>query len=132
MAEAAENLQFETAAMLRDRLRAATFIQGSQAINAAGLGDADVFALAAKGGVMGVQAFFIRGGQNWGHRAFFPRHTNDVEEAQVLASVMLQFYEEVPSPPNILVDRGLPERELIALPALSDQAVFCALCGADQ
>ncbi|MDP4604544.1 MAG: excinuclease ABC subunit UvrC, partial [Erythrobacter sp.] len=121
MAEAAENLQFETAAMLRDRLRAATFIQGSQAINAAGLGDADVFALAAKGGVMGVQAFFIRGGQNWGHRAFFPRHTNDVEEAQVLASVMLQFYEEVPPPPTILVDRDLPEAELIEA-ALSEVA----------
>lgn len=125
MAEAAENLQFETAAMLRDRLRAATFIQGSQAINAAGLGDADVFALAAKGGVMGVQAFFIRGGQNWGHRAFFPRHTNDVDEAQVLASVMLQFYEEVPPPPTILVDRDLPERELIeaALSEVADRKV---------
>ncbi|MDT8279919.1 MAG: excinuclease ABC subunit UvrC, partial [Erythrobacter sp.] len=125
MAEAAENLQFETAAMLRDRLRAATFIQGSQAINAAGLGDADVFALAAKGGVMGVQAFFIRGGQNWGHRAFFPRHTSDVDEAQVLASVMLQFYEEVPPPPNILVDRDLPERELIeaALSEVADRKV---------
>lgn len=125
MAEAAENLQFETAAMLRDRLRAATFIQGSQAINAAGLGDADVFALAAKGGVMGVQAFFIRGGQNWGHRAFFPRHTADVDEAQVLASVMLQFYEEVPPPPNILVDRDLPERELIeaALSEVADRKV---------
>ncbi len=125
MAEAAENLQFETAAMLRDRLRAATFIQGSQAINAQGLGDADVFALAAKGGVMGVQAFFIRGGQNWGHRAFFPRHTNDVDEAQVLASVMLQFYEEVPPPPTILVDRDLPERELIeaALSEVADRKV---------
>ena len=121
MAEAAENLQFETAAMLRDRLRAATFIQGSQAINAAGLGDADVFALAAKGGVMGVQAFFIRGGQNWGHRAFFPRHTSDVDEASVLASVMLQFYEEVPPPPVILVDRDLAERELIEA-ALSEVA----------
>jgi len=121
MAEAAANLQFETAAMLRDRLRAATFIQGSQAINAAGLGDADVFALAAKGGVMGVQAFFIRGGQNWGHRAFFPRHTTDVDEAQVLASVMLQFFEEVLPPPTILVDRDLPERELIEA-ALSELA----------
>ena len=121
MAEAAENLQFETAAMLRDRLRAATFIQGSQAINAAGLGDADIFALAAKSGQMSVQAFFIRGGQNWGHRAFFPRHTNDVEEVQVLASVMLQFYEEVPPPPIILVDRDLPERELIEA-ALSEVA----------
>jgi excinuclease ABC subunit C len=121
MAEAAENLDFETAAMLRDRLRAATFIQGSQAINAQGLGDADVFALAAKGGQMSVQAFFIRGGQNWGHRAFFPRHTADVDEAQVLADVMLQFYEEVPPPPTILVDRELPENGLIEA-ALSELA----------
>ena len=121
MAEAAESLDFERAAMLRDRLRAATFIQGSQAINAQGLGDADIFALAAKGGIMGVQAFFIRGGQNWGHRAFFPRHTADVDEAQVLAQVMLQFYEEVPPPPTILVDRTLPEGELIEA-ALSEVA----------
>jgi excinuclease ABC subunit C len=121
MAEAAENLDFETAAMLRDRLRAATFIQGSQAINAQGLGDADVFALAAKNGQMSVQSFFIRGGQNWGHRALFPRHTTDVEEAQVLADVMLQFYEEVPPPPTILVDRELPECGLIEA-ALSELA----------
>ncbi len=113
MAAAAQNLDFETAAILRDRLRAATFIQGSQAINASGMGDADVFALAHKGGDMGVQAFFIRGGQNWGHRAFFPSHTREVDEDQVLADVMLQFYEEVPPPPTILVDRDLPERELI-------------------
>jgi excinuclease ABC subunit C len=121
MAEAAENLDFETAAMLRDRLRAATFIQGSQAINAQGLGDADVFALAARNGQMSVQSFFIRGGQNWGHRALFPRHTADVDEAQVLADVILQFYEEVPPPPTILVDRELPEAELIAA-ALSELA----------
>ncbi len=121
MAEAAANLDFETAAMLRDRLRAATFIQGSQAINAQGLGDADVFALAAKNGQMSVQSFFIRGGQNWGHRALFPRHTADVDEAQVLADVMLQFYEEVPPPPTILVDRELPETELIEA-ALSELA----------
>ena len=121
MAQAAQNLDFETAAMLRDRLRAATFIQGSQAINAQGLGDADVFALAAKNGQMSIQSFFIRGGQNWGHRALFPRHTNDVEEAQVLADVMLQFYEEVPPPPTILVDRDLPECELIEA-ALSELA----------
>jgi excinuclease ABC subunit C len=121
MAEAAENLDFETAAILRDRLRAATFIQGSQAINAAGLGDADIFALAAKNGQMSVQSFFIRGGQNWGHRALFPRHTADVDEAQVLADVMLQFYEEVPPPPTILVDRELPESELIEA-ALSELA----------
>src|SRR3546814_12989420 len=52
---------------LRDRLKALTFIQGSQAINADGVGDADIFALAAKEGTIGIQAFFIRGGQNWGH-----------------------------------------------------------------
>ena len=121
MAQAAANMEFETAAMLRDRLRAATFIQGSQAINAAGLGDADIFALAAGNGQMCVQSFFVRGGQNWGHRAFFPRHTTDVGEAEVLASIMLQFYEEVPPPPTILVDRELPERELIEA-ALSEVA----------
>lgn len=113
MAKAAEDLDFETAAILRDRLRAATFIQGSQAINASGVGDADVFALSSKGGQIAVQAFFIRGGQNWGHRAFFPRHTKDIEEGQVLANVLAQFYEEVPPPRTILVDRELPERELI-------------------
>ncbi|MDN3645876.1 excinuclease ABC subunit UvrC [Pontixanthobacter aestiaquae] len=113
MAKAAEDLDFETAAILRDRLRAATFIQGSQAINASGVGDADVFALASKGGQIAVQAFFIRGGQNWGHRAFFPSHTKDVEEDQVLANVLAQFYEEVPPPRTILVDRKLPEQALI-------------------
>ncbi|USA40269.1 excinuclease ABC subunit UvrC [Pelagerythrobacter marinus] len=114
MAQAAEDLDFERAAMLRDRLRAATAIQASQAVNAAGVGDADVFALAAKGGQVGIQAFFVRGGQNWGHRAFFPTHTQDVEEADVLAGVLAQFYEEVPPPRTVLVDRALPEQALLA------------------
>jgi len=129
MAKAAEDLDFETAAILRDRLRAATFIQGSQAINAKSVGDADVFALAAKGGHVGVQAFFIRGGQNWGHRAFFPSHTKDVEEDQVLANVMLQFYEEVPPPPTVLVDRDLPEGKLMeaALGELAEKKVTISI-----
>ncbi|MBO9518622.1 MAG: excinuclease ABC subunit UvrC [Porphyrobacter sp.] len=113
MAAAAEALDFETAALLRDRLRAATFIQGTQAINAEGVGNADVFALAAKGGQVGIQAFFIRGGQNWGHRAFFPSHTQGVEDDDVLGRVLAQFYEEVPPPRTILVDREMPERELL-------------------
>ncbi len=121
MARAAQDLDFETAAILRDRLRAATFIQGSQAINASGVGDADVFALAAKGGQIGVQAFFIRGGQNWGHRAFFPRNTGEIEKSQVLSDVLLQFYEEVPPPRTILVDRDLPEQDLVA-EALAEKA----------
>jgi excinuclease ABC subunit C len=122
MAEAAANLDFESAAMLRDRLRAATFIQGSQAINAEGLGDADVFALAAKGGHVGIQGFFVRGGQNWGHRAFFPAHVQDVSEEEVLSRVLAQFYEEVPPPRTILVDRDLPDRALI-------EEAFCELAG---
>ncbi|WP_371431366.1 excinuclease ABC subunit UvrC [Novosphingobium sp.] len=114
MAQASEALDFERAAMLRDRLRAATFIQGSQAINAEGVGNADVFAMAAKGGHIGIQAFFIRGGQNWGHRAFFPSHTEGLEEAEVLTSFLAQFYEEVPPPRLILVDRALSEADLLA------------------
>jgi len=113
MEAAAVAMDFELAAILRDRLRALTFIQGSQAINADGVGDADIFALANQSGVMGIQAFFIRGGQNWGHRSFFPAHTHDVPEAEVLTSFLSQFYEEVPPPRTILLDRDLPEGELL-------------------
>jgi excinuclease ABC subunit C len=121
MNAAAEAMDFELAAVFRDRLRALTFIQGTQTIAAEGLGDADIFALACKGGTMCVQAFFIRGGNNWGHRSFFPAHTNDVPEAEVLASFLMQFYEEVPPPRTVLLDREVPEAELVA-EALSERA----------
>src|SRR5438445_9815771 len=85
------------------------------------LGDADVFALACKGGTVSIQAFFIRGGQNWGHRAFFPAHTNDVPESEVLASFLVQFYEDMPPPKRILVDREISDRELLE-EALSERA----------
>jgi excinuclease ABC subunit C len=121
MAEAAERRDFELAAVYRDRLRALTYIQGSQTVHAEGLGDADVFALACKGGTMSIQAFFIRGGQNWGHRAFFPAHTNDVPEAEVLSSFLVQFYEDMPPPRRVLVDRALADCELLE-EALSERA----------
>jgi excinuclease ABC subunit C len=121
MEGAAEALDFERAALLRDRLKALTFIQGSQAINAAGIGDADIFALAHKQGVIGIQAFFIRGGQNWGHRAFFPSHIQDSSEEEVLTLVLAQFYEEVPPARLLLLDRDLPEADLLA-EALSERA----------
>lgn len=123
MEAAAANLDFEQAAVLRDRLKALTFIQGSQAINAEGVGDADIFALACKQGVMGIQAFFIRGGQNWGHRAFFPAHTAEVPEDEVLAQFLMQFYEEVPPPRTVLLDRDLAEAPLLA-EALAERAGF--------
>jgi excinuclease ABC subunit C len=121
MSDASEAMDFELAAVFRDRLRALTFIQGSQAIHAEKLGDADLFALACKGGTMCIQAFFIRGGQNWGHRSFFPAHTNDVPEAEVMQSFLAQFYEEVPPPRLILADRELPEADLMC-EAFSERA----------
>jgi excinuclease ABC subunit C len=121
MAVAAEKQDYELAAVYRDRLRALTYIQGSQTVHAEGLGDADVFALACKAGTVSIQAFFIRGGQNWGHRAFFPAHTNDVPEAEVLSSFLVQFYEDMPPPKRILVDRALGDRELLEQ-ALSERA----------
>ena len=114
MTAAAEAMDFELAAVLRDRLKALTFIQGSQFINAEGVGDADIFALARHEGVIGIQAFFIRGGQNWGHRSFFPAHTTDVPEEEVLQQFLMQFYEEVPPARNVLVDRVVPEAALLA------------------
>jgi excinuclease ABC subunit C len=114
MAEAAEKQDFELAAVYRDRLRALTYIQGSQTVHAEGLGDGDIFALASKAGQICIQAFFIRGGQNWGHRSFFPAHTAEVPEQEVLSGFLMQFYEEVPPPRRILIDRELKEGALIA------------------
>lgn len=121
MEAAAEVLDFERAAMVRDRLRALTFIQGSQAINAEGVGDADIFALAHRNGVMGIQAFFIRGGQNWGHRSFFPAHVAEMSEDEVFTSFLAQFYEDVPPAKSIFLDRQLTEGDLLAQ-ALSERA----------
>jgi len=114
-------MDYELAAVYRDRLRALTFIQGTQTINAEGLGEADLFALACKEGTMCIQAFFIRGGQNWGSRSFFPAHTTEVPEEEVLTSFLVQFYEEVPPPRTVLLDRALPEADLLC-EALSERA----------
>ena len=101
MAEAAEAKDFELAAVYRDRLRALTYIQGSQTVHAEGLGDGDIFALAAKAGQVSIQAFFIRGGQNWGHRAFFPAHTADVRGRVLLtSSSILRGLPRGPAPPS--------------------------------
>jgi excinuclease ABC subunit C len=113
MAAAADRQDYELAAVYRDRLRALTYIQGSQTVHAEGLGDADVFALASKAGSISIQGFFIRGGQNWGHRAFFPAHTSDIPEAEVLSSFLVQFYEDMPPPRRILVDREIADRALM-------------------
>ncbi|MEP2102186.1 MAG: excinuclease ABC subunit UvrC [Parasphingorhabdus sp.] len=114
MEKASELLDFEMAALYRDRLKALTFIQGNQAVNAAGLPDADIFALAAKGSTVCIQAFFIRGGQNWGHRSFFPAHTTNVEIEEVFSSFLMQFYDRMPPPKLVLLDRELPDEALLS------------------
>ncbi len=114
MQAASEAMDFEMAAIYRDRLKALTFIQGSNAVNAANLPDADIFAMACKGSTVCIQAFFIRGGQNWGHRAFFPAHVGDVPVEEVLASFLTQFYDNMPPPKLVLVDRDLPDAELLS------------------
>ena len=123
MEAASDAMDFEMAAIYRDRLKALTFIQGSQSINAQGLPDADIFALAAKGASVCIQAFFIRGGQNWGHRSFFPVHTSEVEIEEIFSSFLMQFYENMPPPKLVLLDRELPDEALLA-EALTTQAAY--------
>ena len=113
MEAAAEALDFESAAAYRDRLKALTFIHGSQAVNAQGIADADVFAMASQGGTVCIQAFFIRPGQNWGHRSFFPAHVQELDEAEILTSFLMQFYQDMPPPRLILTDRTPFECDLV-------------------
>ena len=103
---------FELAAVYRDRLRALTYIQGSQTVHAEGLGDGDIFALACKAGRCASRPFSFAAGRI-GAIALLPAHTNDVPEAEVLSSFLVQFYEDMPPPRRILVDRELADRELL-------------------
>ncbi|PZU47460.1 MAG: excinuclease ABC subunit C [Sphingomonas sp.] len=115
MSAAAMAQDYELAAVLRDRLKALTAIQGSQAINAeTDAIDADVIALHQREGVACVQVFFIRGGQNWGHRAIFPAHVGDVPEPEILAAFMGQFYTELAPARLLLLDRDVPEADVLA------------------
>jgi excinuclease ABC subunit C len=114
MQQAADALEFEQAAAFRNRLRALTFIQQEQGLTAGTAEDADVIAIALKGGTACIQIFFIRGGQNWGNRAFFPKHDKSETEAEILAAFLTLFYEDKPPPKTILLDRAVPDQALIA------------------
>ena len=113
MAEAAEHLDFEQAALLRDRLKALAHITARQGINLEGLGDADVIALHRDGGQACVQVFFYRGGRNNGNRAYHPANTRELDDGAVLAAFLGQFYAERPAPPSVLV--SLPPDEAALL-----------------
>jgi excinuclease ABC subunit C len=114
MEQAADALEFERAAAVRDRLRGLTFVQGSSVVNPASLTDADVIAAWQIAGQTCVQVFFVRGGRNNGNRAFFPTHTKAEEAPEVLSAFIGQFYDDKPPPPLLLVNQELPEKDLIA------------------
>jgi excinuclease ABC subunit C len=114
MQTAAETLDFEAAALIRDRIRALTHVQGQQDINVQSVADADVIAAHQAGGQTSIQVFFFRGGQNWGNRAYFPSHDRQLPIEEVLASFVGQFYDNKPPPQLILLSHALAEADLIA------------------
>jgi excinuclease ABC subunit C len=121
MQHAAEELDFERAAVYRDRLAALSHVQSHQGINPQTIDEADVFAIHQEGGQTGIQVFFFRTGQNWGNRAYFPKADSSLEAAEVLGSFLAQFYDDKPCPRAILLSHPVEEQELLA-EALSTRA----------
>ena len=113
MEDAAEALDFERAAVYRDRLAALSMVQGHQGINPRGVEEADVFALAEQNGMTCVQVFFFRTGQNWGNRAYFPRADKAVEAEEILSQFLAQFYDDKPVPRQVLLSHTAEEMDLL-------------------
>ncbi|MFP4044635.1 MAG: excinuclease ABC subunit UvrC, partial [Rhodosalinus sp.] len=113
MAAAAERMEFERAAALRDRIRALTQVQGAQGINPRGVAEADVVALHMEGGQACVQVFFIRANQNWGNRDFYPRVGPDVSEAEAMEAFLGQFYDNKEPPRLILLSHPIENTDLM-------------------
>ena len=114
MAEAAEAMEYERAAGLRDRIRALTQVQTAQGINPRGVADADVIALHIEGGQACVQVFFIRGHQNWGNHDFYPRISGEEDATEVMEAFVGQFYSDREPPKMLLLSHGLEDEELMA------------------
>jgi excinuclease ABC subunit C len=114
MQDAAGALDFEAAALIRDRIRALSLVQGHQDIHVPGIVDADVIAAHQAGGQTCVQVFFFRGGQNWGNRAYFPSHDRQLAVEEVLTAFVGQFYDNRAKPPLVLLSHQLVEQELVA------------------
>jgi excinuclease ABC subunit C len=114
MDQAASALDFERAAVLRDRLAALSLIQTHQGINPRGIEEADVFAVHQDGGFNCIEVFFFRAGQNWGNRAYFPKADRTLPAEDVLAAFLSQFYDDKPCPRLILVSHRPEECDLLA------------------
>jgi excinuclease ABC subunit C len=113
MQAAADTLDFEAAALIRDRIRALSLVQSHQDIHVGGVVDADVIAAYQAGGQTCVQVFFFRGGQNWGNRAYFPSHDRQLSIEDVLTSFVGQFYDNRPKPSLVLLSHRLVEQDLV-------------------
>ncbi|MGA2055122.1 MAG: excinuclease ABC subunit UvrC [Bradyrhizobium sp.] len=123
MEKASGELEFETAALYRDRLAALSSIQSQQGINPRTVEEADLFAIHQEGGYSCVEVFFFRTGQNWGNRAYFPKAEKSFTPEEVLASFLAQFYDDKPPPKLILLSHVIEETALMAS-ALSIKAGF--------
>ncbi len=123
MNEAAENLDFERAAVFRDRLAGLSHVQSHQGINPANVEEADVFAIHHEGGLTCIQVFFFRAGQNWGNQAYFPKADPQMSSAEVLNAFLAQFYDDKPCPRLILLSEVIEEQELLAM-ALTERAGY--------
>jgi excinuclease ABC subunit C len=113
MEKASGELEFETAAVYRDRLAALSAIQSQQGINPRTVEEADVFAIHQEGGYSCVEVFFFRTGQNWGNRAYFPRAEKSFTPEEVLSSFLAQFYDDKPPPKLILLSHEIEEAALL-------------------
>jgi excinuclease ABC subunit C len=114
MQQAAEACDFEAAAVVRDRIRALSLVQGHQDIHLSGIADADVIAAHQEGGQTCVQVFFFRGGQNWGNRTYYPSHDRQLAVEEVLTAFVGQFYDNRPKPPLVLLSHPLIDQLLVA------------------
>ncbi|PWL18169.1 excinuclease ABC subunit C [Falsochrobactrum shanghaiense] len=121
MQAASDELDFEHAAIYRDRLSALSHVQSHQGINPQTLEEADVFAIYQDGGMTCIQVFFFRTGQNWGNRAYFPRADSSLGGAEVLGAFLSQFYDGKPIPRLVLLSETVDDQSLIA-EALSSRA----------
>ncbi len=125
MDKAAAALDYEHAAVYRDRLSALSAIQSHQGINPRSIEEADVFAAHQAGGYTCVEVFFFRTGQNWGNRAYFPKADRALGVGEILGAFLAQFYDDKPPPRLILVSHEFEERRLLAeaLTAKSERKV---------
>ena len=114
MQEASEELDFERAAIYRDRLAALSHVQSHQGINPQTVEEADVFAIHQEGGMSCIQVFFFRTGQNWGNRAYFPKADAQLSGGEILGAFLSQFYDDKPCPRQILISDAIEEQSLLS------------------